>query len=114
MVSPISAVSFKPTADNAMKVIEGSQKAISTLSNLKEGTDEFTKNMKQDADAYSDALTSVAEKTADNKVLAPVAKIANSKAGKTIASVLGGFTAFCTSLASAATTVSTTSTFLGK
>ena len=111
MISPVSMVSFRgaefKNPDRTMDAIEKTQKAMATVTNLKEGTDEFKKNMKTDSEAYSDAITSnlteVAEK---NKALKPLANAANSKAGKKIADIFGGFTAFCTSLAGAATTVS--------
>ena len=114
MISPISRVSFRgielPTSDKAMDAIEKTQKAMATVTNLKEGADEFTKNMKTDSEAYSDAVTSNLTKVAEeNKVLKPLADAANSKAGKKLADIFGGFTAFCTNLAGAATTVSTIS-----
>jgi len=111
MINPVSRVSFRGTdmgVDRTMDAIEKTQKAMSTVTNLKEGADEFTKNMKTDTEAYSDAVTSnlndVAEK---NKALKPIADAANSKVGKKIADIFGGFTAFCTNLAGAATTVTT-------
>ncbi|MGN0017474.1 MAG: hypothetical protein ACI37S_00350 [Candidatus Gastranaerophilaceae bacterium] len=111
MISPISSVSFKGKSNvNAMDVIEKSQKAMATLTNLTEGKDEFTKNMKTDTEAYSDAVTSNLTKAAEeNKALKPIADAANSKVGKKIADLFGSFTAFCTNIAGAATTVSTIS-----
>ena len=114
MISPISSVSFRGismhTGEQTMDAIEKTQKAMSAVTNLKEGTDEFTKNMKTDKEAYSDAVTSNLTKAAEeNKALKPLAEAANSKAGKKLADIFGGFTAFCTNLAGAATTVSTVS-----
>ncbi len=113
MISPVSRVSFKGieiTSDKAMDAIEKTQNALATVSNLKDGADVFTKNMKTDSEAYSDAVTSNLAKAAeDNKALKPIADAANSKAGKKLANIFGGFTAFCTNLAGAATTVSTIS-----
>ena len=43
----------------------------------------------------------------ENKALKPIADAANSKVGKKIADLFGSFTAFCTNIAGAATTVST-------
>ena len=111
MISPVSMVSFRgaefKNPDRTMDAIEKTQKAMATVTNLKEGTDEFKKNMKTDSEAYSDAVTSnLAEAAEKNKALKPLAEAANSKAGKKIADIFGGFTAFCTSLAGAATTVS--------
>lgn len=109
MISPVSSVSFRGGeigVDRTMDAIEKTQKAMATVTNLKEGTDEFKKNMKTDSEAYSDAVTSNLNKVAEeNKNLKPIADAANSKVGKTIADVFGKFTAFCTNLASAATTV---------
>ncbi len=111
MISPVSRVSFRGNAmgvDNTMDAIEKTQKAMAVVTNLKEGADEFTSNMKTDTEAYSDAVTSNLAKAAEeNKALKPIADAANSKVGKKIADIFGGFTAFCTNLASAATTVST-------
>lgn len=103
-------VSFRGTdfvsPDKTMDAIEKTQKAMATVTNLKESTDEFKKNMKTDSEAYSDAITSnLSEAAEKNKALKPIADVANSKAGKKIADIFGGFTAFCTSLAGAATTV---------
>lgn len=107
MIRPISSVSFKGNADSTMSMIEKSQKAMATLTNLTEGKDEFKKNMETDSAAYSDAVTSNITKAAEeNKALKPIADAANSKVGKKIADLFGGFTAFCTSVAGAATTVS--------
>ena len=111
MISPVSRVSFRGTdmgVDRTMDAIEKTQKAMATVTNLKEGADEFTKNMKTDPEAYSDAVTSNLSKVAEeNKALKPIADAANSKVGKKIADIFGGFTAFCTNLAGAATTVTT-------
>ncbi|MBR1943444.1 hypothetical protein IJ843_06885 [bacterium] len=111
MISPVSRVSFRGTdmgVDRTMDAIEKTQKAMATVTNLKEGADEFTKNMKTDTEAYSDAVTSNLSKVAEeNKALKPIADAANSKVGKKIADIFGGFTAFCTNLAGAATTVTT-------
>ena len=66
--------------------------------------------MKTDTEAYSDAVTSNLTKAAEeNKALKPIADAANSKVGKKIADLFGSFTAFCTNIAGAATTVSTIS-----
>lgn len=111
MISPVSRVSFRGTdmgVDKTMDAIEKTQKAMATVTNLKEGADVFTKNMKTDSEAYSDAVTSNLTKAAEeNKALKPIADAANSKVGKKLADIFGGFTAFCTNLAGAATTVST-------
>ena len=111
MISPVSRVSFRGTdmgVDRTMDAIEKTQKAMATVTNLKEGADEFTKKMKTDTEAYSDAVTSNLSKVAEeNKALKPIADAANSKVGKKIADIFGGFTAFCTNLAGAATTVTT-------
>ena len=109
MIHPINTVSFRGNAgvDSALNAIDKSQKALVAVNNLKEGSDEFKKNMETDAVAYSDAVTSNLVKVAEeNKALKPIADAANSKVGKKIADIFGGFTAFCTSLAGAATTVS--------
>ncbi len=110
MINPVSRVSFRGNVmgvDNTMDAIEKTQKAMATVTNLKEGADEFTKNMKTDSEAYSDAVTSNLNKVAEeNKALKPIADAANSKVGKKLADIFGGFTAFCTNLAGAATTVS--------
>lgn len=111
MVSPISRVSFRgtsamPTADKTMDAIEKTQKAMNTFANVAAGADEFKKNMKTDSEAYSDAVTSaLTEAAEENKTLKPLADAANSKVGKTATSIFGKFTAFCTSLAGAATTI---------
>ena len=108
MIHPISRVSFKGEMDSTLNAIDKTQKAIATVTNLKEGTDEFKKNMETDAAAYSDAVTSNLAKAAEeNKALKPIADAANSKVGKKLANIFGGFTAFCTNLAGAATSVST-------
>ena len=115
MISPISSVSFRGNDAlaglkniSAMDAIEKTQKAMETVTNLKEGTDEFKKNMETDSEAYSDAVTSNLAKAAEeNKALKPISDAANSKIGKKVADIFGSFTAFCTNIASAATTVST-------
>ena len=108
MISPISQVSFKaelPKMD-AMGAIEKTQKTMAAITDLSHGADEFKKNLKTDKEAYSDGITgSLQEAAKDNKVLKPLAKAANTKVGKTLADIFGSFTAFCTSLAGAATTV---------
>lgn len=108
MINPISQVSFKaelPKMD-AMGAINKTQQTLATITNLSQGTDEFKKNLKTDQAAYSDGITdSLKEAAKDNKALAPIAKVAESKAGKKLADIFGGFTAFCTSLAGAATSV---------
>ena len=110
MISPVSAARVSFRGVDAMDAIEKTQKAMQTVSNLKEGTDEFTKNMKTDTEAYSDAVTSNLTKAAEeNEKLKPLAEAANSKVGKKIANIFGSFTAFCTNLAGTATTVSTMS-----
>ena len=111
MIRPVSMavprVAFRggeTGVDKTVDAVDKAQKALQTMSNLTEGADEFKKNMKTDSDAVTDTLTKAAE---ENKALKPLAEAANSKAGKTVADVFGKFTAFCTNLASAATTVST-------
>ena len=115
MIRPVSMavprVAFRggeTGVDKTVDAVDKAQKALQTMSNLTEGADEFKKNMKTYSDAYSDAVTDTLTKAAEeNKALKPLAEAANSKAGKTVADVFGKFTAFCTNLASAATTVST-------
>ena len=112
MISPVSRVSFRgaevaANPERTMDVIEKTQKAMETVTNLKEGTDEFKKNMKTDSEAFSDAITSSINEAAEkNKTLKPLAKAANSKVGRKIADIFGGFTAFCTSATGASNTVS--------
>ena len=72
MISPISSVSFRGNDAiaglknlTAMDAIEKTQKAMETVTNLKEGTDEFKKNMETDSVAYSDAITSNLAKAAE-------------------------------------------------
>ncbi len=110
MISPVSAARVSFRGVDAMDAIEKTQKAMQTFNNLKEGSDEFTKNMKTDTEAYSDAVTSNITKAAEeNEALKPLADAANSKVGKKIADIFGSFTAFCTNIAGTASTVSTIS-----
>lgn len=108
MISPISQVSFRaeiPKID-AMSAIDKTQKTMTALTNLSQGADEFKKNMDKDSAAYSDGITdSIKEAAKDNKALEGIAKVADSKAGKAATSIIGKFTAFCTNLAGAATSV---------
>lgn len=108
MISPISQVSFRgdfPKIDT-MTAIDKTQKTMAALNNLSQGADEFKKNMETDSNAYSEGITdSIKEAAKDNKVLEGVAKVADSKAGKAAVGILGKFTAFCTNLAGAATSV---------
>ena len=114
MVSPISRVSFRgtssvPTTDRTMDAIEKTQKAMNTFANVAEGADEFKKNMNTDSEAYSDAVSSALKEAAEeNKSLKPLADVADSKVGKAATSIFGKFTAFCTSLAGAATSIAGT------
>jgi len=111
MIQPVSMahVAFRGNdGATAMNAIDKAQKAMEAMTNLTEGADEFKKNMKTDSEAYSDAVTDTLTKAAEeNKALKPLAEAANSKAGKTVADIFGKFTAFCTNLASTATTVTT-------
>src|SRR5574344_803268 len=112
MISPISTISFKGP-DKVMGAVNTTQKALSSLAMLDETKDEFKRNLETDKEAYSQALQDVAQKAEDNKLLKPIADAANSKVGRKIADILGGFTAFCTSLTGAATAVATTGFMLG-
>lgn len=109
MIRPVSNVSFKAEMPkiNAMDAIDKTQKTMTAITNLSQGADEFKKNVETDKAAYSDGITdSIKEAAKDNKALEPLAKAAESKTGKKVANILGSFTAFCTNLAGAATTVS--------
>lgn len=109
MIRPVSNVSFKAEMPkiNAMDAIDKTQKTMTAITNLSQGADEFKKNVETDKAAYSDGITdSIKEAAKDNKALEPLAKAAESKTGKKVANILGSFTAFCTNLAGAATSVS--------
>ncbi len=109
MIRPVSNVSFRAEMPkiNAMDAIDKTQKTMTAITNLSQGADEFKKNVETDKAAYSDGITdSIKEAAKDNKALEPLAKVAESKTGKKVANILGSFTAFCTNLAGAATTVS--------
>lgn len=105
-INPISQVSFRGTeisADSISSGVDKAAKAMTAITSLEKGTDEFKKNVEKDKEAYSDAITNIGGE-----------KVANSKAGKKLANIFGSFTAFCTNLAGAATTVSSTTDLLGK
>ena len=109
MIRPVSNVSFRAELPkiNAIDAIDKTQKTMATITNLSQGADEFKKNVETDKAAYSDGITdSIKEAAKDNKALEPLAKTVESKIGKKVANILGSFTAFCTNLAGAATTVS--------
>ncbi len=109
MIRPVSNVSFRAELPkiNAIDAIDKTQKTMATITNLSQGADEFKKNVETDKAAYSDGITdSIKEAAKDNKALEPLAKAAESKTGKKVANILGSFTAFCTNLAGAATSVS--------
>ena len=109
MIRPVSNVSFRAELPkiNAIDAIDKTQKTMATITNLSQGADEFKKNVETDKAAYSDGITdSIKEAAKDNKALEPLAKAVESKTGKKVANILGSFTAFCTNLAGAATSVS--------
>ena len=94
---------------NSMDFYTGKQTESDFISSLVSKSlefDEFKKNMDKDSAAYSDGITdSIKEAAKDNKALEGIAKVADSKAGKAATSIIGKFTAFCTNLAGAATSV---------